>query len=363
MRNNNDENIEMRDLIEDSSRNDLELGHRETEQRKLPVNIGHHLLRFDETWNVKALCRKWGPKLEFVVRLLLISTFLDDSFRTVTHFPKLVEQIGDQGFLKALKYSTLVQVSSTVILACGFLAQSIGSICLLLKRWVDTSSKALIIWVILQPILYGQLSNIELVAESLSLVGGLLLIRANLVVYDKEDQGSRLQLFGRLLLPSMYFYYAGKFLYSACTLDETSDLAIFIMSLSQFVLAIVSVVGLVISSTLVTVGLQSRLFAIFLAVFNTLFVFYTHPFFIYLSYNNEDGWNVKDSIYLKTVSVSLPGDVSTSDLDKWQMFDLQRYYFFMGMSISGALLLLAQFGPGKLAAQNDEVLLPTRARD
>ena len=43
----------------------------------------------------------------------------------------------------------------------------------------------------------------------------------------------------------------------------------------------------------------------------------------------------------------------------------RRYYFFEGLSFSGALLLLAQFGPGEIAVEEDEVLLGDvqRARD
>ena len=44
-------------------------------------------------------------------------------------------------------------------------------------------------------------------------------------------------------------------------------------------------------------------------------------------------------------------------LDAWHLVDLHRYYFFQGLSTTGALLLLAQYGPGELAVQEDEVLL------
>ena len=37
--------------------------------------------------------------------------------------------------------------------------------------------------------------------------------------------------------------------------------------------------------------------------------------------------------------------------EPWQIYDMNRYYFFQGLSASGALLLLAQFGPGELAVE------------
>lgn len=86
----------------------------------------------------------------------------------------------------------------------------------------DRSTKVLVGWAIAQPFLYGQLSNFKFVAESLSIVGGLLLLRAHLVA-SSEGVGARIQLVGRLLIPAMYVYYAGQFLFSAFTYDETSN--------------------------------------------------------------------------------------------------------------------------------------------
>ena len=55
--------------------------------------------------------------------------------------------------------------------------------------------------------------------------------------------------------------------------------------------------------------------------------------------------------------VALPKDISEHDFKPWLVYDLHRYYFFQGLSSSGALLLLAHFGPGKIAVEEDEVLL------
>ena len=56
--------------------------------------------------------------------------------------------------------------------------------------------------------------------------------------------------------------------------------------------------------------------------------------------------------------VALPTDISPADFEPWQVFDLTRYYFFQGVSTTGALLLLAQYGPGEMAVEENEVLLP-----
>ena len=52
----------------------------------------------------------------------------------------------------------------------------------------------------------------------------------------------------------------------------------------------------------------------------------------------------------------------TGCMESYHIFDLHRYYFFQGLSTSGALLLLAQFGPGKIAVEENEVILPVMQR-
>ena len=63
--------------------------------------------------------------------------------------------------------------------------------------------------------------------------------------------------------------------------------------------------------------------------------------------------------------VALSKDMTPGDISSNEIYDLHRYYFFQGLSASGALLLLAQIGPGELAIEEDEELLGDvqRARD
>jgi len=107
-------------------------------------------------------------------------------------------------------------------------SQWISSFCVIRLLKVDYATKALIGWSIAQPVLYGQLSNFEFVAESLSIIGGLLMLRSSKVggAGDGVKGGGvvnvRTHLVGRLLLPAMYVFYAGQFLFSALTEEETS---------------------------------------------------------------------------------------------------------------------------------------------
>jgi len=329
------------------------------------------MLSLDEHTSVKLLMRLWGPRLEFFVRLMLLSTFFDDSLHTAPQFFEHTKKIGEQGCLKWLAATSpeLVAIIATVALGIGLLAQSLGSICLLALLQPDGATKALIGWTIAQPVLYAQLSNVEFVAESLSLAGGLLMLRAHLVSEQGWHTGARTQLLGRLLLPAVYLYHAGLFLFSALTSDETSNLAMYFSSLSMFIVNTVMLVGLVIVSTLVAAGLKSRFVAVLLALVNLGFVFYQYPFFRFIwleggewKYDEEKLYNSMDN---SMSQVALPTDISPSDLDPFQIYNLHRYYFFLGLSTSGALLLLAQFGPGEIAFQKNEILLPlvVRAQD
>jgi len=358
--------VEMQHLVAD----DLEQGNRAKTSQEMskPKTDGifqRFMLLLDEHVNVKILIRQWRPRLEFIVRLMLVATFLDDSFRTATQFSELTTRISEQGCVSWLGLGVNARVAiATVVLGAGFFAQVLGSLCLLVLFRPDGSTKALIGWAIMQPFLYAQISNVEFVAESLSIIGGLFLLRAHLV-YNQTSYGAgaRTQLLGRLLLPAMYLYYAGHFLFLAFTLDETDSLAVYISSLSMFVFNTLVLVGFLIGSTLVAAGLKSRLVAFLLALINILFAFYQHPFFRYIRLEGGE-WKY-DEDNMPMPNVALPKDVSASDFHPSQIYDLHKYYFFLGLSTSGALLLLAQFGPGEIAAQKDEVFLPveTRAQD
>jgi len=307
--------------------------------------------------NMKRLIREWTPRLEFIVRLMLVATFLDDSLRMATHFSEHITQIGRQGCLQWLASSStgLVDVMATILLTSGLLAQSIGSVCLLSLIQPDITTKVLICWTIAQPVLYVELSNIEFLVESISLVGGLLLLRAHLV----PGAGAHTQLLGRLLIPMIYVSHAWGFFSEAVTLDETSSLGMYLAELSMFVVDAAVLVGLVIASTLVAAGLKSRVVALSLALVNLAYVFYRHPFFRYVKI---EGWKFEVDEKSMNWNFALPHGYEPDDMDPWMIYDWHRYYFFLGLSASGALLLLAQFGPGDIAVQKDEVLLPVVSR-
>ena len=344
------------------------------------------LTSLDERMSVKLLLRVWGPRIEFFVRLLLVATFLDDSLRTATHFSEHIPQVGEQGYLKSLAATSpgLVSGIATVALGIGLLVQSLGSLCLLALFQSDGATKVLIGWAVAQPVMYAQLANLEFVAESLSLVGGLLILRAHLLSEQAKRDSRRVplgggtlcvpadadsapevaiartQLLGRLLLPSVYLYRALTLLGSLADAQYRTDLS-FSMSVVDTAVAI----GLVLGCALVAAGLKSRTIALSLSLLTFFFVLYQHPFFRYAWRENGE-WKYDEVAVRDSVPhVAMPKDMSPDDLEPWHIVDLHRYYFFQGLSTTGALLLLAQLGPGEIALQEDEVLLGDvqRARD
>lgn len=396
--------IEMQNLVSDleqGRQGHARMGKSSSSNGSPPCFLSCVLSNFDNNRNVnvKLLIKRWKPHCDFFIRLLLVSTFLDDSMRTLTNFPALVQQLVEQGFLKHFASSTsssastseddsspFLTVTAAVILTFGLLSQLLGSLTLLAKNmhdpFADVATAALIGWTVLSPVLFSQLSNWEYVAESMSLLGGLFMLRAHLVhnqsnvttvnLYQpvetnvssstsKASIGARTQLLGRILLPSMHIYYTGVFCYKLLSEEETNSALKYIAGWSMFVLNAIVLLGLLISSTFVAVGLKSRMVAFCLALVNIVFAFHQHSFFRMLYMENGE-WKYNDS-NINMPDVVTSKDINAFDFEAWEVYDLHRYYFFLGMSISGSLLMLSMFGPGDVAVEKDEVLLPVVGRN
>jgi len=316
----------------------------------------------NEYYPIRLLMKVWGPRLECIVRLMLVATFFDDSFHTALEFPQHVDQISQVGCLRWLAPSSpqLASFLAAIMLVIGLLSQSLGSMCLLVPREPDVATKALIGWTIAQPVLYAQLLNFELVSESLSLIGGLLILRAHLV--SESERQTQTKLVARLLLPVAFLYHGGVIVSSAVTLDETNSFGAFLSELTMFAVYIAVLVGLIIGSALVATGLKSRSVSLFVALLNLMYVFSQHPFFLFIRFEGGEWVYNREGEVMYTLPVAvLPSDFEFH-AEPEEIYELHRYYFFLGLSTSGALLLLAQYGPGQIAVQKDEMLLPVVAR-
>jgi len=337
------------------------------------------LNQLDDRTSVKLLLHVWGPWFEFVVRLLRVATFLDDSFRVITHFSQHIDQVGEQGFLKPLAAASpgLVSIIASLALSVGLLAQSLGSFCLLAGHKSETGTKALIGWAIAQPVMYIQMTNFEFVAESLSIVGGLLILLSHLSEQAMRDGRkvplgggiipcapeaaiARTSLLGRLLLPAKYMYHAGVILVDNLTgaVDHTEYTSA--MLLAEYGVNVAVLLGLLLLCALIAAGLKSRTIALVLALVNLVFVFCQHPFFTFV-WREGGQWKYDKLAMSESMPhVALPKGASTDNFEPWHIVDLHRYYFFQGLSTTGALILLAMVGPGELAVVEDELLSKAR---
>jgi len=337
------------------------------------------LKSLDQRVSVKLLLSVWGPRVEFAVRMILVSTFLDDSFRVVVHFSDHTKQIGEQGCLRILMAtsSELVDAIASVVLVIIMLIHSLGSFCLLVLIQPDLATKALIGCAVLQPVLYTQLTNVEFIAESFTLIGGLLILLAHLservqrnslkvplgggelCTFDgsPEATNARTQLIGRLMLPAVYLYRAVVIMRDYLTDAVDHSEYTVLMLVTEHAVNLAVYVCLILGCILVGFGLKSRTMALSLALVNFLFVCYQYPFFCFAWLEGGE-WKYDELRMRESMpDVALPNGVSRLDMEPWQIFDMHRYYFFLGLSTSGSLLLLAQFGPGKIAFESDEMLV------
>lgn len=294
---------------------------------------------------LKHVARAWAPRLALLSRALLCATFLDDALRLALQPPGLMPVLGPLP-LGAAAFQPFV----------GLAVELFGSLCLILLFRPGRASLALAAWSLLQPFLFGQLSNALLVSESLSVVGGLLLVRARHVPTSPYTQ-----LLGRLLIPAPYVCGAGWLLASSLELSETTSLPSYLADLSVFFVSILAFLALLLGSALVALGLRSRKVALAAALANLAYAFRAHPFFLYASRSPGGGWEYSDAMPFP--AVSLPFPLTPADVTPAAIYYLHRCYFFLAVSCTGALLVLAQAGPGEIAAQKDEAILPTRAQD
>merc|ERR1711937_666228 len=110
---------------------------------------------------------------------------------------------------------------------------------------------------------------------------------------------------------------------------------------------------LVVGSVLVAHGLRSRLVAFLLGLANIGLVCYRDPIFRYLALDEDGKLTVAGPIYQNLPKAYAIHEALLS-ADPWEIWGLHKYYFFIGLSTSGALLLLAQHGSGAGAVRNKQ---------
>lgn len=248
---------------------------------------------------------RWGapikPHLPSIARFLIVATFYEDLMRIVTQWKDQVFYLHRmRGFPWFIVVSFLF-VNVVVM---------VGASSLLVARKVQTIvCGALGVVVLSQGVMYGLMFDGNFFLRLLLVIGGLLIVMADLIVTDRralsvpglpmlehKDSRQYFLLVGRLLMTLLFmgFAFAGKLLFMA---------------------VLIKLVGAV-ACVLVAVGFRTKFSAAVLCAMLSLY-------------------NVSVNHYWTAPTRSAQ--------------DLLRYEFFQTLSIIGGLLIILNTGAGKLS--------------
>ena len=185
----------------------------------------------DSKTNLKHVYRR----LQLAARFLIVGTFADDAIRVTCDYGGQISTMVSVGFPSA---------AATVMPAVFIVTQATGVFLVLSGRAPEQGCMTLLVWTAIHPFLYLQQKNLEFLLESVTIIGGLLILlssernlrkrqeaielqarpgeRAALVGGDEEvaeqreeaqEQTDRLQLGGRVAVSAVFVYYVVKMLH------------------------------------------------------------------------------------------------------------------------------------------------------
>ncbi|ORX78649.1 SURF4-domain-containing protein [Basidiobolus meristosporus CBS 931.73] len=248
------------------------------------------------------------PYIPIIARFLLVVTFLEDSIR-------IIFQWSDQ--LRYLeKYRGFYWGFSHFFLAFNVLTMFIGSFMAITKKHTQYAVIGLFCVIVSQTLGYGLLFDFKFFLRNLSLIGGLLMLLAD-VLHKRQtvfaglpsvseiDKSTYFQLAGRILLIFLFmsFVFAG----------EMTPLRIFS-----------SIVGFI-ACIMVVVGFKAKWSALFLVLFLSIFN---------VIINNW--WSIHHAHPSR---------------------DFVKYDFFQTLSVMGGLMLLVSMGPGGLSVDEKKKMI------
>jgi uncharacterized membrane protein YphA (DoxX/SURF4 family) len=281
--------------------------------------------RLDARISIKHIWRR----LQLLARVLIVSTFIDDAIRVASDYTGQADSMRTVGFGDPL----------SALMPIGFvLVQTAGALLVLTDRspLAEAGCVLLAVWTAAHPFLYAQHSNAEFVVESVSIIGGLLILLSNRRALARsmhsgggtEPATDQLQLAGRACLSALYVFYAQKMARHRLT-DGAEEAP------GEALVEGVLLAGLLGLTGLIVIGLRSRWCALVLALITACTALYSHPWYAVL-------WSSRDTYTLEDV-VGYEG----TQVPAWVYATHQRYFFFQQLSTAGALLQLVVHGPGK----------------
>jgi len=268
---------------------------------------------------------RWSPKamkrvLSILGPLLLVITFLEDGLRVMTRWSEQMSYLTGtrHGMGFSSWFAVMALVTSIVLQIGGAMLVLQGSNIPQLKgKHVQIGGGALFTFLLLQPVMYGQHTDMDFMCRTLTLAGGLALLWQ----HDMQSNGAKadlfaglpdagttsqnsqelVQLIGRTLITLIFFYQMFE-------------------NLAKAHAGVMHWVGAIITCAIcagVLLGFKAKAAGVLLLVLLAVGNMVMHPF-----------WSVKP-----------------------HMYDFTKFYFFQTLSVMGGLMLLILHGPGGLSVK------------
>ena len=302
-------------------------------------------------------------RLQHVARLLTLATFLDDALRVATDYAGQSRSLRTLGVAARLEPAARAAVYG--VLPATFVAVQLLGVALVFAQWrPQTGCVVLIVWTLVHPFIYHQQGNLEFVCKSLTIAGGTLILLSSersIALRKRHLEGftaisalgatpaeikasaaherSRLLLFGRVLLTSIFMYHAAKLGSDALVHLSRSPAALgsSLAALAHLVLLLL----LLLLLALIITGINSRQVAALAATVVACAAIVRYPWFVTIFSSERHKLQ-----YARGYEEVL--------VDAWLYADHQRYFFFQQLSTAGALLQLVCHGPGSLSMDETE---------
>jgi len=302
------------------------------------ASVSNALKWLDARMNVKSVYRR----LQIAAKFLILGTFVDDSLRVLFDYSGQISTMGSVGIGRPL---------AAILPAVFILTQGVSVGLILLEFHPEAGCTALLIWTGLHPFIYKQQKNLEFLLESVTIMGGLMVLLSSerktrkdhernscgselggllLSANDAAEEKDLLQLFGRCCISAVFLFYGGKMMhervqsFSGLSMEDPTA-AVFEGVLLVFLLVLTG---------LLVAGMKSRWCALLLALIMGVSAMYKHPWYITM-------WSKS------TFALDFVVGYEDVKVDAWLYSDHQRYFFFQQLSTVGALLQLVVHGPGK----------------
>jgi hypothetical protein len=169
-------------------------------------------------------------RLQLLARLLIVGTFIDDALRVTCDYKGQVHTMRSVGWgANAGAWAPTIQ---TVMPVFFILTQTAGVLLILTRLAPQAGCITLTVWAAIHPFLYAQQRNLEFLLESVTIIGGILiLLTSERAIKAREMrlgggggqmgtpaqvasaaalEKNQLLLAGRIMLSAVFVYYSIK---------------------------------------------------------------------------------------------------------------------------------------------------------